>query len=111
VEARQHGTRPRLTQLSETADFDCRGALSQQWHIGAGYSSTQQNWSKNMNETRTTSILNRVPKILAVTAASYGLPQQAQAHSGRAGGTHRDASKVAAPQPDRADREIVALHA
>jgi hypothetical protein len=32
-----------------------------------------------MNEHRTTSILQRVPAILAVTAASYGLPSQAQA--------------------------------
>jgi hypothetical protein len=32
-----------------------------------------------MNEHRTTSILQRVPVILAVTAASYGLPSQAQA--------------------------------
>ena len=31
-----------------------------------------------MNETRTTSILQRVPMILAVTAASYGLQAQAQ---------------------------------
>ena len=29
-----------------------------------------------MNETRTTSMLQRVPVILAVTAASYGLPLQ-----------------------------------
>jgi len=31
-----------------------------------------------MNEIRTTSILQRVPVILAVTAASYGLPLQGQ---------------------------------
>jgi hypothetical protein len=30
-----------------------------------------------MNETRTTSMLQRVPAILAVTASSYGLPLQA----------------------------------
>jgi hypothetical protein len=35
-----------------------------------------------MNETRTASILQRVPAILAVTANSYGLPWQA-------GGTRR----------------------
>lgn len=29
-----------------------------------------------MTDTRTTSILQRLPKILAVTAASYGLPLQ-----------------------------------
>jgi len=33
-----------------------------------------------MKEQRTTSILRRVPVILAVTAASYGLPLQSQAH-------------------------------
>jgi hypothetical protein len=31
-----------------------------------------------MNERKTLSILHRVPVILAVTAASYGLPLQAQ---------------------------------
>ena len=64
-----------------------------------------------MNETRTASILQRVPRILAVTAASYGLPQQTQAHRVNAGGAHRDRSKVATPQADRADRELAALHA
>ena len=64
-----------------------------------------------MNEGRTASILNRVPKILAVTAASYGLPQQTQTHGVRARGTDRDVSKTARPLPDRAEREIVALHA
>jgi hypothetical protein len=34
-----------------------------------------------MNEHTTPSILQRVPVILAVTAASYGLPTQAQANS------------------------------
>lgn len=39
-----------------------------------------------MNEARTTSILQRVPVILAVTAASYGLPLQSRSQSpGRAG--------------------------
>lgn len=32
-----------------------------------------------MNETRTTSILERVPVIVAVTAASYGLPEEVRA--------------------------------
>lgn len=32
-----------------------------------------------MNDNRTRSILQRLPMILAVTAASYGLPVQAQA--------------------------------
>ena len=64
-----------------------------------------------MNEGRTSSILNRVPKILAVTAASYGLPQQTQPHRASADRARGDASKVATPQPDRADREIAALPA
>jgi hypothetical protein len=34
-----------------------------------------------MNEHTTPSILQRVPLILAVTAASYGLPAQGQGHS------------------------------
>jgi hypothetical protein len=34
-----------------------------------------------MNEHSTPSILQRVPVILAVTAASYGLPTQGQGHS------------------------------
>jgi len=33
-----------------------------------------------MNPQRTTSMLQRLPVILAVTAASYGLPLQSQAH-------------------------------
>ena len=64
-----------------------------------------------MNEPRTTSILQRVPKILAVTAASYGLPQQTQSHRVDAGRASRARSKDATPQPDRADRELEALHA
>jgi hypothetical protein len=38
-----------------------------------------------MNEQRTPSILGRAPVILAVTAASYGLPPQARAQRTRAG--------------------------
>jgi hypothetical protein len=64
-----------------------------------------------MNEARTTSILNRVPKILAVTAASYGLAQQTQAYRASVADAGRDASKATTPQPDRADREIATLHA
>ena len=33
-----------------------------------------------MKESRTPSMLQRLPVILAVTAASYGLPLQSQAH-------------------------------
>lgn len=38
-----------------------------------------------MNERRTTSILQRVPVILAVTAASYGLRQQGKTKSPEGG--------------------------
>ena len=34
-----------------------------------------------MTDNKTTAILQRVPRILAVTAASYGLAQQAQARA------------------------------
>ncbi len=37
-----------------------------------------------MNDNRTLSILQRIPAILAVTAASYGLPAQAQEQTQRA---------------------------
>jgi hypothetical protein len=60
-----------------------------------------------MRETRTVSILQRVPAILAVTAASYGLPPQsrgdrmraaAQMHKG-GGAEHKAASgQAAAPR-------------
>jgi hypothetical protein len=62
-----------------------------------------------MNEHRTTSILQRVPVILAVTAASYGLPSQAQASrwgtdTGKAPSGAANASAF-----DRTVRETVAL--
>jgi hypothetical protein len=62
-----------------------------------------------MNDTRTTSILLRLPKILAVTAASYGLPLQsrgqrmlaaAQAHRATAA-NNRAAERVHKNQPRR----------
>ena len=43
-----------------------------------------------MNEHRTTSILQRVPVILAVTASSYGLPPDSQAHRAQASRGVRD---------------------
>jgi hypothetical protein len=62
-----------------------------------------------MNHTRESSILQRLPKILAVTAASYGLPLQprgqrmlaaAQAHRAAAG--HNGAAeRVHKKQPRR----------
>ncbi|MES2939585.1 MAG: hypothetical protein V4864_18020 [Pseudomonadota bacterium] len=51
-----------------------------------------------MSETRTPSILERVPKILAVTAASYGLSLQPRAarerhHHGKKAGSHQQAAR------------------
>lgn len=62
-----------------------------------------------MNEHRTTSILQRVPVILAVTAASYGLPPQAQATRAPAGMSNAMAGAAGATALDRAIRETVAL--
>lgn len=53
-----------------------------------------------MNNTRTASILQRVPVILAVTAASYGLPLQAAGERPRAGHNGHPARK-AEPGPHR----------
>ena len=49
-----------------------------------------------MNEPRTASILARVPVILAVTAASYGLPPQAAHQRSRHDGRARHAMAGAA---------------
>ena len=55
-----------------------------------------------MNETRTTSILQRVPAILAVTANSYGLnfqpgeSRKPQAAGHRRNGRHKAGDKPAA---------------
>jgi hypothetical protein len=53
-----------------------------------------------MKEQRTTSILQRVPVILAVTAASYGLQAQAQTGRQETTASHRTAAqgKAAAPR-------------
>ncbi len=62
-----------------------------------------------MNEHRTTSILQRVPVILAVTAASYGLPSQAQASRCGTGMSKASSGAANASALDRAVRETVAL--
>lgn len=62
-----------------------------------------------MNEHRTTSILQRVPVILAVTAASYGLPTQAQANRAPTGMSNAMSDAAGAAALDRAVRETVAL--
>lgn len=55
-----------------------------------------------MSERRTTSMLQRLPLILAVTAASYGLPLQAvQAHASRAATTGKSVSRPAAAASQR----------
>jgi hypothetical protein len=41
-----------------------------------------------MNDNKTRSMLQRIPMILAVTAASYGLPLQAHATQARAASSH-----------------------
>jgi hypothetical protein len=51
-----------------------------------------------MNDNKTLSMLQRVPVILAVTAASYGLPLQAQATQMR-GATAQSVSRSAAAAP------------
>jgi hypothetical protein len=58
-----------------------------------------------MNDQRTTSILQRLPMILAVTAASYGLPMQAQAHRATTGLRHA----VSAAMPSALDRAEATL--
>ena len=62
-----------------------------------------------MNEHRTTSILQRVPVILAVTAASYGLPSQAQASRCVAGARTITPDSVNASPLERAVPETVVL--
>lgn len=62
-----------------------------------------------MNEHRTTSILQRVPVILAVTAASYGLPPQAQARRCGAGTGKAPSDAANASALEQAARKTVAL--
>lgn len=63
-----------------------------------------------MNEHRTTSILKRLPVILAVTAASYGLPSQAQTQRTERNGDARHAvAGVAAASALERMREDLAL--
>ena len=61
-----------------------------------------------MNEHRTTSILQRVPVILAVTASSYGLPPESQAHRAE-GPRMRDPApgRASARAVERARREVL----
>jgi hypothetical protein len=59
-----------------------------------------------MNEQRTTSILKRLPVILAVTAASYGLPSQAQGQRAERDGQARHALAGAALERMREDMAL-----
>jgi hypothetical protein len=61
-----------------------------------------------MNGKRTNSILERAPEVLAVTAASYGLPapNRAQAQANRSD-KHVVRRSTNASAPSRADRETV----
>ena len=55
-----------------------------------------------MNQTRTSTVLQRFAVVLAVTAASYGLPQtQAQARSAGHGSGHHAAPAKSATQQQR----------
>lgn len=56
-----------------------------------------------MNDNRTRSILQRLPMILAVTAASYGLPLQAQATRVNAGAAMSNSA------PSRASTDLASL--
>lgn len=61
-----------------------------------------------MNDNKTRSMLQRIPMILAVTAASYGLPLQGHATQARTATSHsvsRASATVPAPgQPRLAQR-------
>lgn len=52
-----------------------------------------------MSERRTISMLQRMPVILAVTAASYGLPLQAQSAAQRSAGKEPISHPAAASNP------------
>jgi hypothetical protein len=56
-----------------------------------------------MNDSKTLSMLQRIPMILAVTAASYGLPMQAQSAPARTASKYAisrsSATTQTAPQP------------
>jgi hypothetical protein len=54
---------------------------------------------KSMSDTRTRSILQRLPVILAVTAASYGLAYPQPARAGTTGAANSQPSKQAAKSP------------
>ena len=57
-----------------------------------------------MNDTKTASMLQRVPVILAVTAASYGLPLQARGERMRSatrGHGHKRAARAAGRQTEQ----------
>lgn len=59
-----------------------------------------------MKENRTLSILQRIPVILAVTAASYGLPSQAQTQTQRAAVGKSSLSRPAPAQRIAHDRRL-----
>jgi hypothetical protein len=68
----------------------------------AGNISGLESRSKDMNENRTASILQRLPIILAVTAASYGLAQpQPARNAGSAGNPQAAAQHAKAPVQQR----------
>lgn len=58
-----------------------------------------------MNEHPTPSILQRVLVILAVTAASYGLPTQAQGHRSNGDAGHARQSAATDPNAEQSARD------
>ena len=63
-----------------------------------------------MNEIRTTSILLRVPVILAVTAASYGLPLQGRGPCQEMGLRNAGAGPAASGSEDPSRKRLVSGH-
>jgi hypothetical protein len=118
--SRQRGAGTHLKALSETADL-ARSPASK--FRGDGRTVIQIARQRRilarvevageiaMNEHTTPSILQRVPVILAVTAASYGLPLQAQGRSPRPRTTSEMSSGAIGCGLDRPVREsITAQH-
>jgi hypothetical protein len=63
-----------------------------------------------MNEIRTISILQRVPVILAVTAASYGLPLQSRGPRQEMGVRNASAGPAASGSDGPTRKRLVSAH-
>lgn len=62
-----------------------------------------------MNDNKTRAMLQRIPMILAVTAASYGLPLQARATQRRAASSH-GVARPGAATPAAMHRRLAQRH-